>query len=55
MTKHLMDMAPDEIMLINCEDCGSNELDAYCCPTHMQDNQPVCMDCCGCPEHSEDN
>lgn len=51
---HLMDASIEELEATLCEDCNKANMAEYSCQTHLKDNQPVCIDCCGCPEH-EDN
>ena len=54
MTKHLHDMTLDELEQVVCMDCGKNNIDYNACQNSMQDNEPVCVDCCKCP-NCEDN
>ena len=46
--KHLHAYSMEELLDTACEDCLANNMAEYACPTHMQDNEPVCVDCCYC-------
>jgi hypothetical protein len=50
---HLMDATIEELLDTACQDCLGSNMAEYACPTHLQDNEPVCVDCCAC--HREDN
>lgn len=45
---HLADASIEELLDTACEDCLANNMAEYACPTHLQDNEPVCVDCCLC-------
>lgn len=38
-----------------CDVCDDNSIDEYGCQINMKDGDPVCLMCCVCPEHSEEN
>ena len=50
---HLMDASIEELLDTVCEDCLVNNMAEYACRTHLKDNQPVCVDCCHCPEDDQ--
>jgi hypothetical protein len=50
---HLMDASIEELLDTACEDCLVNNMAEYACRTHLKDNQPVCVDCCHCPEDDQ--
>jgi hypothetical protein len=37
-----------------CEDCKSVEIDEEGCQVNMKDGDPICTNCCWCPEHIAD-
>ncbi len=47
---HLRDMTWQQLAEIICEDCRNPDMNMseYACRTHIKDNQPVCVECCGC-------
>jgi hypothetical protein len=49
---HLRDMTWQQLAEILCEDCRNPDMNMseYACRTHIKDNQPVCVECCGCCE-----
>lgn len=44
---HIRDMTIGQLENLHCEDCGELNMDFDGCPIHMQDNEAVCLDCCG--------
>lgn len=49
----LRELDADTLAAIPCDGCGSRVLDWYACPGALKNNEPTCLDCCGCPEHAE--
>ena len=46
--KHLRDYTLEELEATTCEDCLVNSMAEYACINYIKDNEPVCIDCCGC-------
>ena len=48
---HLVDMSIEELADMSCADCLCGSMAEDICPTHYQDNEPICLECCAC--HSD--
>ena len=51
--KHMTDYTIEELEATLCQDCGVNNMAEYVCRDEYKSNQPICVDCCHCPEHDE--
>ena len=46
---HMMQLTIKQLETIMCDYC-ENTMDEYACPTYIQDNEAVCVECCYCHE-----
>ena len=46
---HMMQLTIKQLEKIMCDYCD-NTMDEYACPTYIQDNEAVCVECCYCHE-----
>ena len=38
-----------------CMECTTAPIDEYGCQVSMKNSEPICYDCCGCADHTEEN
>jgi hypothetical protein len=46
--KRLSEFTEGELSATVCEYCSEKNLGEYACATCIKDNEPICVDCCGC-------
>ena len=37
-----------------CDDCGVVPIDEYGCQAFMKNSEPICIDCCKCADHTDE-
>jgi hypothetical protein len=50
---HLHDMTYAELLPIQCDTGCGNFIIEDSCPVAMQDNEAICLYCCGCTDHAD--